>query len=57
MFVMKLHLLQREIKEIRTEDDFMSAVDRIVGGLEKKNKIITQDEKNLLQYMKQVMLR
>ena len=25
--------------------DFMNAVDRIVGGLEKKNKIITQEEK------------
>jgi cell division protease FtsH len=28
------------------KDDFMSAVDRIVGGLEKRNKITTADEKN-----------
>lgn len=27
------------------KDDFLSAVDRIIGGLEKKNKIFTRDEK------------
>ena len=35
----------RNKKSFVQRDDFMNAVDRIVGGLEKKNKIITQDEK------------
>ncbi|MDD4247100.1 MAG: ATP-dependent zinc metalloprotease FtsH [Dysgonamonadaceae bacterium] len=35
----------REKKSFVQSIDFMNAVDRIVGGLEKKNKIITQDEK------------
>ena len=35
----------RKKKEYVQKEDFMSAVDRIVGGLEKKNKIITQHEK------------
>lgn len=35
----------RNKKKFVDKDDFISAVDRIVGGLEKKNKIITQDEK------------
>ena len=30
------------------KEDFLSAVDRIIGGLEKKNKIITQDEKKTI---------
>lgn len=30
--------------------DFLDAVDRIVGGLEKKNKIITPDEKRAIAY-------
>lgn len=30
--------------------DFLDAVDRIVGGLEKKNKIITPDEKKAVAY-------
>lgn len=36
-------------KEIEQED-FLSAVDRIIGGLEKKNKIITKDEKRTIAY-------
>lgn len=32
------------------KQDFLDAVDRIIGGLEKKNKIITQDEKNVIAY-------
>jgi cell division protease FtsH len=32
------------------KQDFLDAVDRIVGGLEKKNKIITQDEKKTIAY-------
>ena len=35
----------RKKKKFVQRDDFMNAVDRIVGGLEKKNKIITNDEK------------
>ena len=35
----------RNKKEFVQKEDFMNAVDRIVGGLEKKNKIITQHEK------------
>lgn len=35
----------RKKKKFVQKDDFMNAVDRIVGGLEKKNKIITQSEK------------
>ena len=31
-------------------EDFLSAVDRIVGGLEKKNKIITVSEKKTIAY-------
>jgi len=32
------------------KQDFLDAVDRIVGGLEKKNKIITVDEKKAIAY-------
>ena len=38
----------RKKKAFVDKDDFISAVDRIVGGLEKKNKIITQDEKRAI---------
>ena len=38
----------RNKKQFVQIEDFMSAVDRIVGGLEKKNKIITQDEKKAI---------
>jgi len=32
------------------KQDFLDAVDRIVGGLEKKAKIITKDEKSIIAY-------
>ncbi|MBD5220614.1 MAG: ATP-dependent zinc metalloprotease FtsH [Bacteroidales bacterium] len=32
-------------KDEVTKEDFNAAVDRIIGGLEKKNKILTEDEK------------
>ena len=32
------------------KQDFLDAVDRIVGGLEKKNKIITKEEKKTIAY-------
>ena len=38
----------RKKKKFVQREDFMNAVDRIVGGLEKKNKIITQDEKKTI---------
>ncbi len=33
-----------------TKQDFLDAVDRIIGGLEKKNKIISKDEKRRIAY-------
>ena len=36
-------------KEI-DKQDFLDAVDRIVGGLEKKNKIITPSEKKAIAF-------
>ncbi|HKJ42227.1 MAG TPA: ATP-dependent zinc metalloprotease FtsH [Sunxiuqinia sp.] len=33
-----------------TRQDFLDAVDRIIGGLEKKNKIISKDEKERIAY-------
>ncbi len=33
-----------------TKQDFLDAVDRIIGGLEKKNKIMTLDEKKAIAY-------
>lgn len=35
----------RHDKQAIEKQDFMDAVDRIIGGLEKKNKIITEDER------------
>ena len=32
------------------KQDFLDAIDRIVGGLEKRNKIITQEEKQTIAY-------
>ena len=40
----------RKDKEIVQKQDFLDAVDRIVGGLEKKNKIITPKEKEAIAY-------
>ncbi|NME66358.1 ATP-dependent zinc metalloprotease FtsH [Flammeovirga aprica] len=31
-------------------DDFMAAIDRVIGGLEKKNKIISPEEKKIVAY-------
>lgn len=33
-----------------TKQDFLDAVDRIIGGLEKKNKIISKEEKRTIAY-------
>ncbi len=40
----------RNDKKIVEKEDFLNAVDRIVGGLEKKNKIISTDEKKAIAY-------
>jgi len=40
----------RRNKEIIEKQDFIDAIDRIVGGLEKRNKIITRHEKEVIAY-------
>lgn len=40
----------RKNKEAVEKQDFLDAVDRIVGGLEKKSKIITPEEKKIIAY-------
>jgi len=40
----------RKSKKQVEKDDFLDAVDRIIGGLEKKNKIITPQEKKTIAY-------
>jgi cell division protease FtsH len=40
----------RNGKKAVDKQDFLDAVDRIVGGLEKKNKIVTPDEKRAVAY-------
>lgn len=33
-----------------SKEDFLAAIDRIIGGLERKNKIITDEEKRVIAY-------
>ncbi|BDD07980.1 ATP-dependent zinc metalloprotease FtsH [Fulvitalea axinellae] len=40
----------RHNKDSVTLDDFYSAIDRVIGGLEKKNKIISPEEKKIVAY-------
>lgn len=40
----------RKNKKCVEKQDFLDAIDRIIGGLEKKNKIITQQEKKTIAY-------
>ncbi|MDP4768253.1 MAG: ATP-dependent zinc metalloprotease FtsH [Schleiferiaceae bacterium] len=40
----------RKEKKVVGKQDFLDAVDRIVGGLEKKTKIITEAEKKVIAY-------
>lgn len=40
----------RKEKKSIEQQDFLDAVDRIIGGLEKKNKIITKAEKEVIAY-------
>ncbi|MEG1611349.1 MAG: ATP-dependent zinc metalloprotease FtsH [Alistipes sp.] len=37
-------------KQFVSKEDFLAAIDRIVGGLERKNKIITDEEKRIIAY-------
>ncbi len=40
----------RHDKKLITKEDFLAAIDRIIGGLERKNKIITAAEKRKIAY-------
>jgi ATP-dependent metalloprotease FtsH len=40
----------RKDKKVIGRQDFLDAVDRIIGGLEKKNKIISPEEKKVIAY-------
>ena len=40
----------RKAKDVIEKQDFLDAIDRIIGGLEKKNKIITADEKKVIAF-------
>ena len=40
----------RKAKDVIEKQDFMDAIDRIIGGLEKKNKIITAEEKRVIAF-------
>ncbi|MBL7741233.1 MAG: ATP-dependent zinc metalloprotease FtsH [Chitinophagaceae bacterium] len=40
----------RKGKDAVDMEDFQDAVDRVIGGLEKKNKIISPDEKKIIAY-------
>ncbi|HOU96284.1 MAG TPA: ATP-dependent zinc metalloprotease FtsH [Bacteroidales bacterium] len=40
----------RRNKTVVEKQDFIDAIDRIIGGLERKNKIISQDEKKRIAY-------
>lgn len=44
-----LHAARKHKKVVEMED-FTSAIDRVVGGLEKKNKLITPREKKIIAY-------
>ncbi len=40
----------RHNKKFIAKEDFLAAIDRIIGGLERKNKIITDEEKRVIAY-------
>lgn len=44
-----LHAARKHKVKVEMED-FISAIDRVVGGLEKKNKLISADEKKIIAY-------
>ncbi len=40
----------RHNKSFVSKEDFLAAIDRIIGGLERKNKIISDEEKRVIAY-------
>ena len=40
----------RHDKNVVSKEDFLAAIDRIIGGLERKNKVITPHEKKTIAY-------
>lgn len=40
----------RHNKKYVSKEDFLAAIDRIIGGLERKNKIITDEEKRVIAF-------
>ena len=40
----------RKNKKMITKEDFLDAVDRIVGGVERKNKLMTEEERKIIAY-------
>ena len=40
----------RKNKKTITKEDFLDAVDRIVGGVERKNKLMTEEEREIIAY-------
>jgi cell division protease FtsH len=40
----------RKKKKVVEKQDFLDAVDRVIGGLEKKNKIVSPEEKKVIAY-------
>ncbi len=40
----------RHDKKVVSKEDFLAAIDRIIGGLERKNKVITPHEKKTIAY-------
>lgn len=40
----------RKNKKVVEKQDFLDAIDRVVGGLERKNKVITQEEKQIIAF-------
>ena len=38
------------LPDVKEREDFLAAIDRIIGGLERKNKIISDEEKRVIAY-------
>ena len=50
MFVMNHLIAARKSKKNIEKQDFLDAMDRIIGGMEKKSKIISPIEKKTIAY-------
>lgn len=44
-----LHAARKKKDKVEM-DDFVSAIDRVIGGLEKRNKLISPKEKEIIAY-------